>query len=102
MSTISPGFPIRSRRRTDIPAARHEAARASKLLTAACGFDVQVDPIIVVIAAGLTIKAQPADVHVVARTRIGKWLERRPASLSPAAVEAIYEMARRDTTWRTS
>ena len=81
---------------------RHEAARASKLLTAACGFDVQVEPIIVVIAAELTIKAQPADVHVVARKRIGKWLERRPATLSPAAVEAIYEMARRDTTWRTA
>lgn len=79
---------------------RHEAARASKLLTTACGFDVQVDPIIVVIAAELTIKAQPADVHVVARKRIGKWLERRPATLSPVAVEAIYEMARRDTTWR--
>lgn len=79
---------------------RHEAARASKLLTTACGFDVQVEPIIVVIAAELTIKAQPADVHVVARRRIGKWLERRPATLSPAAVEAIYEMARRDTTWR--
>jgi hypothetical protein len=80
---------------------RHEAARASKLLTTACGFDVQVEPIIVVIAAELTIKAQPADVHVVARKRIGKWLERRPAILSTAAVEAIYEMARRDTTWRT-
>lgn len=80
---------------------RHEAARASKLLTTACGFDVQVEPIIVVIAAELTIKAQPTDVHVVARKRIGKWLERRPATLSPWAVEAIYEMARRDTTWRT-
>ncbi|MFZ0834488.1 MAG: nuclease-related domain-containing protein, partial [Mycobacterium sp.] len=80
---------------------RHEAARASKLLTTACGFDVQVEPVIVVIAAELTIKSQPADVHVVARKRIGKWLERRPATLSPVAVEAIYEMARRDTTWRT-
>lgn len=80
---------------------RHEAARASKLLTAACGFDVQVQPIIVAIAADLTIKAQPADVHVVAHKRIGKWLERRPATLSPVAVEAIFDMARRDTTWRT-
>lgn len=81
---------------------RHEAARASKLLTAACGFDVQVEPIIVVIAAELTIKAQSADVHVVARKRIGHWLDRRPPALSPAAVEAIYELARRDTTWRTA
>jgi hypothetical protein len=63
--------------------------------------DVQVEPIIVVIAAELAIKAQPTDVHVVARKRIGKWLERRPATLSPAVIEAIYDMARRDTTWRT-
>ncbi len=81
---------------------RHEAARASKLLTAACGFDVQVEPILVVIAAELTIKAQPAGVHVVAHRHIGKWLERRPATLSPDAVEAVYEMARRDSTWRTA
>lgn len=80
---------------------RHEAARASKLLTTACGFDVHVEPIIVVIAAELTIKAQPTDVHVVARKRIGKWLERRPAMLSRVTVGAIYEIARRDTTWRT-
>lgn len=80
---------------------RHEAARASKLLTNACGFDVQVEPIIVVIASELTIKAQPTDVHIVPRKRIGKWLERRPSTLFPASVEAIYEMARRDTTWRT-
>ncbi len=71
---------------------RHEAARASKLLTTACGFDIQVEPIIVVIAAELTIKAQPADVHVVARKRIGKWLERRPATLS-------LRPSRRSTRW---
>lgn len=79
---------------------RHEAARASKLLTDACGFDVPVKPIIVVMAAELNIKAQPADVHVVPRKRIGKWLQRRPSTLSPPAVESIYEMARRDTTWQ--
>lgn len=79
---------------------RHEAARASKLLTAACAFDVPVEPIIVVIAAELTIKAQPTDVHVVPRKRIGKWLQRRPSTLAPSSVEAIYEMARRNTTWQ--
>ena len=80
---------------------RHEASRASKLLTAACGYDVPVEPIIVVIAAELTIKAQPTDVHVIARKRIGKWLQRRPSTLGPSSVEAIYNMARRDTTWRS-
>lgn len=79
---------------------RFEAARASKLLTVACGFNVAVEPVIVVMAAELAIKAQPPDVHVVARKRIGKWLEQRPATLSMTAAEAIYEMARRNTTWR--
>jgi len=81
---------------------RREASRASKLLTAAYGYDVPVEPIIVVIAAELSITAQPTDVHVIARKRIGKWLQRRPSTLSPSSVEAIYEMARRDTTWRTA
>jgi len=78
-----------------------EAERASKLLSAACGFNVDVKPIIVVIAAKLTIKAQPPNVKVVARKRIAKWLSKCQPVLAPERVENIYEQARRDTTWRT-
>jgi len=78
---------------------RFEAERASKLLSKACGFRVTVEPIIVVLAAELTIKAMPPDVHVVGRKRIAKWLTGRPPTLAPEGVEIIFEKARRDSTW---
>ena len=78
---------------------RYEAQRSSKLLTAACGFPVGVHPLIVVMAAELTIKAQPPDVTVVGRKQITEWLSNRSALLVADQVEAIYEIARRDTTW---
>jgi hypothetical protein len=53
-------------------------------------------------AAELTIKAQPPDVTVVGRKRITKWLSDRPPLLVADQVEAIYEIARRDTTWNSS
>ncbi len=79
---------------------RHEATRASKFLTAVCGFAVIVEPVIVVLAAELTIKELPSDVHVVARRKINGWLAKRPVMLDAATVSAIFAMARRDTTWR--
>jgi hypothetical protein len=78
---------------------RFEAERASKLLSKACGFGITVEPIIVVMAAELTIKAMPPDVHVVGRKRIAKWLASRPPVLAPEGVEIIFEQARRDSTW---
>ena len=72
---------------------RYEAQRSSKLLTVACGFAVGVHPLIVVIAAELTIKAQPPGVTVVGRKRITKWLSDRPPVLAADQVEGIYEIA---------
>jgi hypothetical protein len=79
---------------------RFEAERAAKLLSAACGFGIAVEPIIVVLAADLVIKSQPPDVHVVARRRIANWLLRRPPVLHPQVVEELYRHARREPTWR--
>lgn len=79
---------------------RHEAKRASKLLTAACGFEVAVQPIIVTVNAELTVKSMPPDVEVVGSKSIRKWLEKRPVVLSDQEVEAIYALARRDSSWR--
>jgi hypothetical protein len=81
---------------------RFEAARASKLLSAACGFGVPVKPIIVVIARAITVKARPSDVLVVGRKQIAKWLSRSPVLLAPEGVAKVYEQARRDSTWRTA
>lgn len=90
-----------SGRRTDyLRNARHEAARAARLLSAACGIEVCVEPVIVVLAAELTIKSPPDRVHVVARRKIARWLARRPARLTSDEVVRIYEQARRSTVWQ--
>jgi hypothetical protein len=78
---------------------RFEAKRASKLLTAACG-SVEVQPVIVIMAADFKMKSEPTDVSVVGRKSIARWLSKRPAQLSPARVEEIFEQARRDRTWK--
>jgi hypothetical protein len=85
---------------------RHEAARASRLLTAASGQPVQVRAIIAVVGAhrGLTIKEQPRDgaVHVVSRKMIADHLRGLPTVLDPATVTALHTLACRSTTWRPS
>ncbi|HVC72001.1 MAG TPA: nuclease-related domain-containing protein [Acidimicrobiales bacterium] len=80
---------------------RFEAQRASKYLSRACGFDVAVEPVIVVMAGSLTIKAAPAGVQVIGRKQISGWLSRRPATMGTERVEQIFEQARRDSTWRS-
>jgi len=77
---------------------RHEAERASRLLTSACGFTVSATAVIVVLCDALTVK-KPADVRVVLRRDISSWLRKRPRLLSTANVAAIWEQARRSTTW---
>lgn len=85
---------------------RHEAARASRLLSAVSGQPVQVRGIVAVMGAhrGLTIKEQPRDgaVHVVARKTIIDYLLGLPSVLDPETVTALYTLACRSTTWRPS
>jgi Nuclease-related domain/Protein of unknown function (DUF2510) len=78
---------------------RHEASRASRLLSAGCGFPVEARAVIVVLAARLTVKQQPQGIGVVKRRQIVTWLSKQPLVLQPEAVECIYTIARRDTTW---
>ncbi|WP_207949860.1 NERD domain-containing protein [Nocardioides ochotonae] len=81
--------------------ARHEAQRAAKLLAEACGFPVHVEGLIVAVNADdVTIKSQPEGVSVVPRMRVAKWLLRHGPIHSPETIDAIYEVARRSTTWR--
>lgn len=78
---------------------RFEGTRAADLLSRACGFDVAVKAVIVVLCDELTIKAVPEDVAVTSIRAIRKWLQRQPAVLGSVDVEAIYEQARRGSTW---
>jgi hypothetical protein len=80
---------------------RHEAARAAKLLTAACGLPVPVEGLIVTVRAeDVVIKQQPEEVSVVARHRLTRWLLGHDDLHTLEVLEAVYEAARRSTTWR--
>jgi hypothetical protein len=77
-----------------------EGRRATKLLSRACGFDVSIEPVIVLMAEKLTVKAPPMGVHVVGRRGIVKWLRGRLPTLTPEGVAEIYQHARSSATWR--
>lgn len=97
-------FMVNGQRVPYIRNSRHEARRASRLLTQHAGFPVQVTGLIAVMGAhkGFKVKKQPEDgaVFVIQRRRIGQHLRRLPTRLSAREIDAIYEVARRSTTWR--
>ena len=94
-------FKVNGQQQPYIRNSRHEALRAGRYLTAACDFPVAVAGIVVPVGANdVTIKQPPADVFVVNRMALADWLRRRPVVLEDATVEAIFEAARRSTTWR--
>jgi hypothetical protein len=84
---------------------RFEATRASRMLAAAAGFEVPVDALIILFGVDdLTIKTEPGEkygstVHVKYRRQAVRWLGKQPTRLTNAQVEAIFEKARRSTTW---
>lgn len=78
------------------------AARAADQLTRSVGFDVDVTAVVAVVSAReLLIREQPRDgrVRVAGVHDALKWLRRQPEHLAPEAVERIFSMARRSTTW---
>jgi hypothetical protein len=80
---------------------RHEADRASRLLSTACGFPVPVTGLIVAVGvAKLDIKRSPGDVHILHRRGLTDWLRGRGPVLEPGIVEAIHAAARRPATWQ--
>ncbi len=93
-------FVMHGQRTSYLPSSRAEGERAAELLSAACGFLVTVVPVIVAVAANLDVKTQPPDVFVVGRRNLVRWLKSRPPTLGPEGVEAVFERARRDSTWR--
>lgn len=97
-------FMVNGLRQPYVRNSRHEAARAGRLLTAACGFPVTVTSLIAVMGAheGFTVREQPpgGDVYVLTRKDVDRWLRNRDATvLSPAQVQVVHDAARRSTTW---
>jgi hypothetical protein len=80
---------------------RHEALRASRLLTSACGWPVRAAGVIVLVnAENLKIKVPASDVQVVGRRKVLGWLRRREQVLDAGTVAAIFGAACTWSTWR--
>lgn len=91
---------VNGQRQPYVRNSRHEAQRAGKLLSRAAGFRVDVRGVIAVVTAqDIKIKEQPADVHIVARRQLRKWLIQQPLIIRDDAVSHILRLARRSTTW---
>ena len=81
---------------------RIEATRAASLLSAACGFPVDVRAVIVIVTTRLDLAQQPEDVFVGGPRTVVRWLRKRPLVLTPRGVATVYEQARRDVTWQAA
>lgn len=80
---------------------RREADRAGKLLSAACGSAVPVEGMIVMVKAhDFVDQSQPVGVHVMTRGQLVDRLRRFGQVLDEARIQAIFDVARRSTTWR--
>lgn len=78
------------------------AARAAHQLTRSVGFDVEVKAVVTVVSAKeLLVREQPRDsqVHVTSARDVHQWIRQQPEQLGSDAVERIFAMARRSTTW---
>lgn len=96
-------FMVNGQRHPYVRNSRFEARRAAKLLSAATGVPVVAVGVIVPVgAAAISVKELPADVKVVSRMRLLRWLESLPAVLSPEHADALYGAARWSTTWQTA
>lgn len=96
-------FMVNGQKQPYIRNSRHEAARASRLLSDACGFPVPVVGMVVPVGANsLKVKEPPADVKIVNRMALRDWFRNRPAVLSVEQAAEVFEVARRSTTWQST
>ena len=92
---------VNGRKHPYVRNSRHEAARASRLLTAALGWAVPVRGVIVFVdPRNITIREAPSDVAVTTRYGLNRWMGSLPAVLSDQHVNAIFDQVRRSTTWQ--
>lgn len=81
----------------------HEAGRAARILSAACGDSIQVSGLLAFIVPPqkLTIKRPkgPIPVTFLYYQQLRRWGRGLPPVLTPQQVEAIYEVARVSTIW---
>lgn len=96
-------FMVNGQRQPYIRNSAHEAKRAARLLTAACGLPVTATGVVVPVGADdVVIKTPPDGVHVVYRRALAQWLRQQPTVVPDADIARIFAAARRSTTWRTT
>jgi hypothetical protein len=78
--------------------ARAERARAATPIRSLLA-RILLGVVVPVRARDLVIKTSAGDVHVINRRRLRRWLRRRPDVLDAGTVDAIFDKARRPTTW---
>ena len=80
--------------------AGYEAARAAKLLTSGANQAVEVTGVVVIVAPkSMTIRESPSGVAVVTDRQLLRWLNGRPAVLTPRQVALVTAAAVRPGTW---
>jgi hypothetical protein len=80
----------------DLRRARSQARRSSGRLSDACGFDVTVQAVLVLIgAATVQTLSRSAEVHVRTEHDLRDWLCRQPSRLDAEVVTTIHECVRR-------
>lgn len=57
--------------------------------------------VVVVNARHFTIRQQPCDVQLIEKQRLRRWLLCIPIVYDQGLVEALFEVARQSSTWRT-
>lgn len=83
---------INGRQSNRLRRARFEARRSSRVLTDACGFNVTVQSVLILIgAATMQTLSHPAEVHVRTQHDLRDWLCRQPPRLDSDKVRAIYD-----------
>jgi len=93
---------INGRESNRLRRARFEARRSSRVLTDACGFNVTVQAVLILIGAEtMQTVSHPAEVHVRTQHDIRDWLCRQPPRLDSDMVRAIYDRVHRATTAAT-
>jgi hypothetical protein len=94
-------FLVNGHKQPYIRNSRHEATRASAILSSAYGLPVHVEGVVVPVGADdVVVKSQPDGVSVVPRMQVAKWLLRHGDVMDTDEIDALHDLARRSTTWR--